>query len=282
MRARKTTTRERRAPEPAVDERLVMPETRYEIIGGEVVYVTPADPPHATRHSKVSAVVEAYASPEYEVASDMLTRTSEKGDMAPDVSVFPRAPDPVTGGRQLERLAFEVVSTETLPAAARKAASLAERGVARIFALDANRRRALEWSRRTNGWEILPHDAVIEDRALVAPLPVHDLVKAAKADDAMARGLLAKRNRVLLRALGAARIEGKIEGKIEGAAEAILTVLAGRGLRVSAAQEALVRSTGDAPTLRRWLLRAGACRTTTELLRDPPSQPGKPRRRKVR
>jgi hypothetical protein len=178
----------------------------------------------------------------------------------------------VTGGRQLERLAFEVVSTETLPAAARKAASLAQRGVARIFALDANRRRALEWSRRTSGWQILSHDAVIEDAALVAPLPVHDLVKAAKADDAMARGLLAKKNRVLLRALDGARTEGK--------AEAILTVLAGRGLRVSAAQAARIRATTDAATLRRLLLGAGVCGTTADLLRDRPPAPRRPRRRK--
>ena len=47
----------------------------------------------------------------------MLTRTSEKGDMAPDASVHPAAPDPRTGGRQLEDLAFEVVSTERLSAA---------------------------------------------------------------------------------------------------------------------------------------------------------------------
>jgi Uma2 family endonuclease len=269
-----------------VDERLVMPETRYEIIAGEVVYVTPADPPHATRHSKVSAIVEAYASRDYEVASDMLTRTSAKGDMAPDVSVFPRAPDPVTGGRQLERLAFEVVSTETLPAAARKAASLAGRGVARIFALDVNRRRALEWSRRTSGWQILPHDAVIEDVALVAPLPVHDLVQAARADDAMARGLLAKKNRVLVRAIGGARNEGRAkgrtEGRTEGEAEAVLTVLRGRGLRVSPSQAAQIRSTTDAATLHGWLLRAGVCRRASDLLRDPSPRPSKARRKPVR
>lgn len=62
--------------------------------------------------------------------------------------------------------------------------SLADRGVARVFALDVNRRRALEWSRETSGWEILPFGAVIHDDAFVAPLPVHDLVRAAKADDA--------------------------------------------------------------------------------------------------
>ena len=96
---------------PPVDERLVVPGTRHEIYDGELVYVPPADPPHAIQHSKVSALVEAHAKPEFHVASDMLTRTSRTSDVAPDVSVFPRAPHPETGGRQLEHLAFEVVST---------------------------------------------------------------------------------------------------------------------------------------------------------------------------
>src|SRR4051812_26688388 len=82
---------------PPVDERLVMPETRYEVIEGKIEYVPPSDEPHGTRHSKISALLEIYAGPGYDVASDMLTRTSEKGDMAPDASVFPEARDAETG-----------------------------------------------------------------------------------------------------------------------------------------------------------------------------------------
>jgi len=96
---------------PAIDDRLVATETRYEILEGRLVHVSPADPPHGTRHSKVSALLEAHTGLEFTVASDMLTRTSERSDVAPDVSVFPSAPDPRTGGRQLEQLAFEVVSS---------------------------------------------------------------------------------------------------------------------------------------------------------------------------
>src|SRR4051812_26051938 len=133
----------RRAALPDVDERLVMPETRYEIIDGKVTYVPPADEAHGTRHSKISAILEAYAADGYDVASDMLTRTSTKGDMAPDASVFPVARDPETGGRQLDELVFEVVSTERLSHAGKKARSLAARGVRRVFAIDVERRRAL-------------------------------------------------------------------------------------------------------------------------------------------
>ena len=63
-------------------------------------------------------------SPRYSAAVDMLTRTSAKNDLAPDASVFPAARDPETGGRRLEELAFEVVSTETLSHAAKKARAL--------------------------------------------------------------------------------------------------------------------------------------------------------------
>src|SRR4051812_30641197 len=119
---------------PSIDDRLVEPETRYEMYDGELVYVPPADPPHGIRHSKISALVEAHAAADFEVASDMLTRTSKTSDVAPDVSVFPSARDPVTGGRQLEQLAFEVVSTQSIKRAGQKAAKLTERGVRRVFA----------------------------------------------------------------------------------------------------------------------------------------------------
>jgi hypothetical protein len=89
-------------PRPPVDERLVAAESRYEIVDGKVEYVAPADEPHGTQHSKIAALLEAYAAGGYDVAVDMLTRTSEKGDMAPDASVFPAARDEATGGRRVE------------------------------------------------------------------------------------------------------------------------------------------------------------------------------------
>ena len=103
-----------RGEELPVDARLIMPETRYEVLDGEVMEVPPRDQPHGSRHSKLSALLEAYASDEHDAACDMLTRTSELNDFAPDGSIYPIAPHPTTGGRQIEELAFEVVSTETL------------------------------------------------------------------------------------------------------------------------------------------------------------------------
>jgi Uma2 family endonuclease len=247
-------------PLPPVDARLVAPETRYEIIDGELTYVSPADPPHASRHSKISAILEAYVAPGYDVASDMLTRTSELGDMAPDASVYPLAPDPETGGRQIERLAFEVVSTERIGAAERKAERLAERGVGRVFAVDVVRARVLEWHAATAGWSVLPGDGVIVDPALVGPLPVGDLL-AASADDAMARALLAKENPVLADAVDAGREAGRREGRIE----ALLLILGARGFTVSADRQRTI-ATAEVAQLDGWLVRAGACASVEELL----------------
>jgi Uma2 family endonuclease len=96
---------------PDIDTRLVEPESRFEMFDGELVVVPPADPPHATRHLQLAALIEAHTGPAFEAAADLLTRTSKIDDLAPDVSVYPEGPDPRTGRRQLEQLAFEIAST---------------------------------------------------------------------------------------------------------------------------------------------------------------------------
>lgn len=242
---------------PAVDVRLVAPESRYEVDEGRLEYVAPADEPHGSRHSKLSALLEAYAAADRDVASDMLTRTSEMSDVAPDASVFPSARDPETGGRQLEELAFEVASTERLNHAAKKARKLADRGVRRVFAIDVARKRALEWSRRTDSWQPLPRDAHIEDGAFVTPLAVSALVDAAKADDAMAHALVAKRNPVIERV----RAEGKLEGKIE----ALLALLKARHIALTSAERERIVQSRDMQELEAWFDKAIHCPSAAEL-----------------
>src|ERR1043166_8291698 len=113
---------------PDIDDRLVEPETRYEMLDGELIYVAPADPPHAERHVQLCALLEAHTGPGFEVACDLLTRTSKVDDFAPDVSVYPAGQHPSTGRRQLEQLAFEVVSAQSIRVATRKAGELAAAG----------------------------------------------------------------------------------------------------------------------------------------------------------
>lgn len=242
-----------------------MPDTRYELIDGKVEYVPPSLEPHGSLHSKLSALLEAHAAAEWNVASDMLTRTSEKGDMAPDASIYPIARDPETGGRQLEELAFEVVSTERLAHTAKKARALSARGVRRVFAIDVERRRALEWSMEAGVWEILPEGASIEDRTLAAPLPLRALIEAGKADDAIARALLVKRNPVIEGALADAEQRGEQRGAHIGKVAALLAILSARGVRVPQKAEARIRDEADAATVDRWITRAATCADIDEL-----------------
>jgi len=255
---------------PAVDERLVMPETRFEVIEGKVEHVPPADEAHGTQHSKISALLEAHAAEGYDVAVDMLTRTSVKGDMAPDASVFPTARDAKTGGRQLEEMAFEIVSTERLGHAAKKARALSHRGVRRIFAIDVERRRALTWSPPTDAWEILSSDAEIKDRALAAPLPIRALVDAAKADDAVAAALLAKKNPVLESALRDSEARGEARGRargvLDGKIESLLAILSARGMPATKKSEKKIRAVADEAKLDGWLRRAATATSVDDVL----------------
>jgi hypothetical protein len=190
--------------------------------------------------------------------------------------VFPLARDPRTGGRQLEQLAFEIVSTESLGHAGRKAAKLTERGVRRVFAIDLEHARVLEWSRALGTWSPLELGAQIDDPALAVALPLEPLVHAAKVDDAMARALLVKRNPVLeadrARTLAEGKREGIAEGIAEGSArgraEALLVLLAARGVVLEQADRARILGEQDPARLDRWIARAASCTTLAEVLAD--------------
>ena len=269
-----TTTLGSSSELPAVDARLAVPETRYEIEDGREVHVAPADEPHGTSHSSLDALVRAHRAAGYAVAVDMLTRTSRGDDIAPDVSVYPAARDPRTGGRQLEELAFEIVSTESLGHAGRKAAKLVARGVRRVFALDVERRRALEWSPEAGQWAILDRRAQLEDPALAVPIPIEAILDAARADDAIARALRVKRHPefVAERTEGwseghaQGRAEGQTEGRAEGRAEALLIMLAGRGLVPTEAERHRILEERDLGRLERWLAAARTCADIAGLL----------------
>jgi len=263
-----------------IDDRLVEPETPYEMLDGELVYVSPADPPHGKLHLQLAALIEAHTGFAFEAAADLLTRTSKGDDVAPDVSVYPDAPHPETGDRQLEQLTFEIVSTESLSHAARKAAKLTRRGVRRVFAIDIERSRVLEWSTPRRGWRELDASGHIEDPALEVPLPIEAMIHAAKADDAVARALLARHNPVLEARLAERHDQGVREGLARGVeeglargvahaaralADAVLAVLAARGIAMSEAERARIVDERDLARLQRWLIGAATCAEAHEL-----------------
>jgi Uma2 family endonuclease len=247
---------------PAVDDRLAVPGTRYEVMDGERVYVPPADELHGENHADLSTLLRMHVIAEYAVAVDMLTRTSKTDDIAPDASVYPRARDPQTGGRQLEQLAFEVASSQSLGRAAHKANKLIGRGVRRCFAIDVRRARVLEWSREHARWDALAQGSAIDDPVFAIPVPVAALVDAAQVPTAVARALIAQRHPVI----EDERLAARAEGRVDGFQRSILDVLAARELDPTERQRAIILAQHDPDRLRRWLGRAVRCATIEELL----------------
>lgn len=231
-------------PRPAVDERLIAPGARYEVLDGKLQFVPPADEPHGTAHMDLAAMLRAHATKGYRGAVDMLTRTREVGDHAPDASIYPQERDPVTGGRKLEELAFEIVSEQSLSVSTSKARDYVERGVRRVFCVELGRRRVMEWSRERDDWDELSIDARIADVCLVRPLPVRALLDAALVDDTLAEALLAKKNR---------RIEAAIASV---AADALLRVLDARKVAITRFDRERILACADPPTIAEWTTRA--------------------------
>lgn len=205
---------------PHVDDRLVMPESRAEILNGRLLVAAPADPPHAKAHLDLGCLMRLHVAPGYIAATDMLTRTSRENDFAPDVSVFAEG-EP----RKLEELAFEVTSEQALKIPTEKARELVRRGVRRVFAVLVKQRRVLEWSRDTDGWRTVPDSATLEDRCLVRPIAIRALVDAAAVEDESARALLARNNLIVARAIEDAATEAEARGLRE-AVRAAATLLA--------------------------------------------------------
>jgi Uma2 family endonuclease len=245
---------------PDLDERLVEPETRYEMLDGELIYVAPADPPHAERHVQLCALLEAHTGPGFEVACDLLTRTSKVDDFAPDASVYPADPDLTTGRRQLEQLAFEIVSAQSMRVAARKAAKLAARGVRRIFAIDVERSRVLEWAAVPGRWTTLDAAGHIADAALAVALPIVSLIHTVKVDDDLARALVIKRNPVI----EAIRADDRAQAK----AETLVAILAARG-QLDEPRRVGILAERDLARIERWISRAIAGASIGEIFAEP-------------
>jgi Uma2 family endonuclease len=282
----------------AVDERLVVPGARYEVLDAEVVYVPPADEPHGSLHADLAALVLAHRREGYSVAVDMLTRTSKIDDIAPDVSVYPTARDPRTGGRQLEEIAFEIASTESLSHAQKKATKLSGRGVRRIFVIDVEQARVHDCSvADRTAWIELGPGAELVDPAFATPLPIAAIIDAARRDAAIVRAFRVKRHpefaeeraeghaegRAEGRAEGLAEghaeglaeghaeghAEGRAEGYVKGRAESVVCLLAARGIAISEAQRVAILAERSLDRLSRWLAAAVTCTSATELLALP-------------
>ncbi|MGK3995509.1 Uma2 family endonuclease [Sorangium sp. So ce1024] len=252
-----------------MDDRLAPPETRVEYLDGAELFAGPAELPQATQHFDLTYVLGAHIAKGYRGAVDMLTRTGEASDHAPDASVFAQKPDR-GGRRRLEELAFEICDKQALAVPTDKARRLIGRGVRRVFCILVKQRRVLEWSRETDGWRPLPKDAVIEDPCFVRPLPIESLLDATSSDDAVARALLQKRVPALEQAVAEAEARGEARGaalgEIRTAQEVITIVLQARGIAIPAEVARAIASCNDVNKLRRWLKKAATTTTAAAVV----------------
>ncbi|MCX4241787.1 hypothetical protein [Paraliomyxa miuraensis] len=193
---------EPRSPDPTVfprlDEDLVRPETREEMLRGHLVLAMPAKEPHAERHHALDYVTHGVVAPGYVGATDLLTRASTTSHFATDTCIRREGIDPATGTRHLEELAFEIVNEQSLSDITERAQDLSARGVRRIIAIFVKTNEIREWSPERNDWITLDPDGTFEDRTLVQPIPVRALLDNAAANRAVVRALHAKQDPAIL------------------------------------------------------------------------------------
>jgi Uma2 family endonuclease len=290
---------------PDIDDHIVSPGSRYEVHDGELVYVPPADPPHALTQAALLVLLTANVRPGLLVACELLTRTSATNDFASDASVYPAARNPKTGGRQLDHLSFEVVSTQSMSRAAHKASQLRARGVRRVIGIDIEHECVQEWSVEAAEWVPLSGPS-IEDPLLAGPISIALLLEAAKSDedteraisvserldDAIAMGLLAKKTPRMesMKAAAAAegvevgrregveagrregvevgRREGHALGAILGRIDALLLLLSAHGIALEPADRARIADERDRARIERWLMRASSVRRVADLFAE--------------
>ena len=233
-----------------------------EMIDGVVYDVMGSDYPHARRNGHLDYLLQGIAAPGYGTASDLKTRVDEEDDFASDSALVKEGTDPTTGRRYLEEFAFEVVHKQKESVVTKKAPRMIRRGVRRIFAVFVHTGQVKEWSPGERTWVTLHPSSVIEDDALIEPLEVAAVLDAAKADDAVVRGLEKKNNPEIRRI----RSEAETQGRIRTLREVVLDLLEDRGLDVPEAVRDAVTSCDDPEVLKRWTRRAAAIARAEDLL----------------
>jgi hypothetical protein len=256
---------------PPIDEHVVAVESRAEIVDGRLELTPPADEPHGTTHFDLTFLLGAHVAPGYRGALDMLTRSAEDQDFAPDASVYPIAREPGTGRRLLDELSFEIVGRQSLSVCTSKARALVARGVRRVFCVVIERDEVREWSAVRDGWDLLDPDFAIADRCFVRPLPIAALLDAARSDQAVVAALRARGSAALRQVEAEAREEGREEGRGEGRrralAQAVIAVLDARGLTLDDGARARVLAETDEERLHAWLAAAATATSTDDVLR---------------
>jgi hypothetical protein len=243
---------------PPVDEHVVRPETREEMVRGERIFAQPALEQHGDQHFRLDFVLGGHVSLGYVGSTDLLTHVLHGSDFASDTCIRLDGEDPATGDRFLEEVAFEVVHEQPVKKVNERAEDWSRRGVRRIFGIFVKKGTVEEWLPRAKKWRALDLGGVISDPCLVRPLSVKGLLDAAIAKDEVARALEAQDNPAILAM--------KAASERRAVAAAVLTVLTARGLEVPPRVRAAVEASEDLAQLRRWLARAATAASPDDVL----------------
>jgi hypothetical protein len=250
-----------RAMFPPLDEHVVRPETREEMVRGERLFAQPARAPHGDRHFGLDFVLGGHVSTGYVGSTDLLTHVLHGSDFASDTCIRRDGEDPKTGDRFLEEVAFEVVHEQSLKKVTERAEDWSRRGVRRVFGIFVKKGTVEEWLPAAKQWRALDSGGFVSDPCLVRPLRVKALLDAAVAKDEVARALEVQDNPAILAMKAASK-------RVEAAA-AVLTVLAGRGLEVPPRVRAAIEGSVDLAQLRRWLARAVTAVCAKDVIDEP-------------
>jgi hypothetical protein len=208
---------------PPLDQPIVRPETRDEMVRGRLLQAMPALPLHADQHFSLDYILGAHVKPGYVGSTDLLTRAQDSSNFATDTCIRKRGEDPTSRERYLEELSFEVVNTQSMGDITERAEDLITRGVRRVVAIFVRENKIREWSPQESAWQDLDLDGSLHDPVLATPLPLRALLEAAAAaDDVVARALLAKNNGVLVAAKTESRQEGVTEGRRDGLRDGLI------------------------------------------------------------
>jgi hypothetical protein len=238
---------------PPLEETLVEPETREEIVRGRRLQAMPALAPHADQHFTLDVVLGPHLTEGYVGSVDLLTRPAVGSNFATDTCVRRAGVDPATGQRYLEELSFEVVDEQSLADVSERAEDLVRRGVRRVFAIFVKKGEIGEWSAAKREWALLGPADAIADPLLARPLHPKELLDLAEARNAAARAMLAQGNPVLVEAIDKGAAQGIAEG-IEAACDLLaIEITPERRARMRALDAAGLRALlAHLRTLRRW------------------------------
>jgi hypothetical protein len=242
---------------PRLDEHVVRPETREEMVRGERIYAQPALAPHGDRHFRLDYVLGGHLREGYVGSTDLITHVLHGSDFASDTCIRQAGEDEATGSRFLEEVAFEIVNEQPIAKATERAEDWSRRGVRRVLGVFVKKGTVEEWMPRAKKWRALDPDGFLRDRCLVRPLSVRALLDAAAVDDEVARALEAKGNPAI------------VAMKARVAAAAVLTVLESRGLDVPPRVRAAIQRSEDLAQLGRWLARAAVAASADDVLDEP-------------